>query len=106
MNGIIREDQVIDATSLPKIVMPNRNGFILDPRPKTPVERRTDRRESAFGARARAVRSFHEHVPVITSVLHNRRHIVSQDVAVLHERRGGVLHLLEVLLTRRIPLFD
>jgi mono/diheme cytochrome c family protein len=35
MNAIIREDQVIDATSLPKIVMPNRNGFIPDPRPKT-----------------------------------------------------------------------
>lgn len=35
LNGIIREDQVIDARSLPKIVMPNRNGFILDPRPKT-----------------------------------------------------------------------
>ena len=36
LNGIIREDQVVDATSLPKIVMPNRNGFIRDPRPKTP----------------------------------------------------------------------
>jgi len=35
LNGIIREDQVIDASSLPKIVMPNRNGFIPDPRPKT-----------------------------------------------------------------------
>jgi len=35
LNGIIREDQVIDAVSLPKIVMPNRNGFIPDPRPKT-----------------------------------------------------------------------
>lgn len=35
VNGIIREDQVIDARSLPKIVMPNRNGFIPDPRPKT-----------------------------------------------------------------------
>jgi mono/diheme cytochrome c family protein len=34
LNGIIREDQVIDARSLPKIVMPNRDGFILDPRPK------------------------------------------------------------------------
>jgi len=34
MNGIIREDQVIDAKSLPKIVMPNRDGFIPDPRPK------------------------------------------------------------------------
>jgi mono/diheme cytochrome c family protein len=35
LNGVIREDQVIDARSLPKIVMPNRNGFIPDPRPKT-----------------------------------------------------------------------
>jgi cytochrome c len=35
LNGIIGEDQVIDARSLPKIVMPNRNGFIPDPRPKT-----------------------------------------------------------------------
>jgi S-disulfanyl-L-cysteine oxidoreductase SoxD len=34
INGIIREGQVIDATSLPKIVMPNREGFIPDPRPK------------------------------------------------------------------------
>jgi mono/diheme cytochrome c family protein len=34
LNDIIREDQVIDAKSLPKVVMPNRNGFILDPRPK------------------------------------------------------------------------
>ena len=34
LNGVIREDQVIDARSLPKIVMPNRNGFIPDPRPK------------------------------------------------------------------------
>ena len=36
LNGIIREDQVIDATSLPKVMMPNRDGFILDPRPNMP----------------------------------------------------------------------
>jgi cytochrome c len=36
LNGIIREDQVIDATSLPKVMMPNRDGFILDPRPSVP----------------------------------------------------------------------
>jgi cytochrome c len=36
LNGVIRADQVVDAKSLPRIVMPNRNGFILDPRPKTP----------------------------------------------------------------------
>ena len=36
LNGIIREDQVIDATSLPKVMMPNRDGFIRDPRPNVP----------------------------------------------------------------------
>ena len=36
LNGIVREDQVLDAASLPKIVMPNRNGFVPDPRPKVP----------------------------------------------------------------------
>ena len=32
-NGIIGEDFVVDATSLPKIRMPNRDGFVADPRP-------------------------------------------------------------------------
>ena len=35
INGVIRDDEVIDATSLPKVLMPNRDGFIPDPRPKT-----------------------------------------------------------------------
>ena len=34
LNGIIRDDQVMDARSLPKVLMPNRDGFIPDPRPK------------------------------------------------------------------------
>jgi len=33
LNGIIEADQVIDATSLPKVKMPNRDGFVADPRP-------------------------------------------------------------------------
>ena len=33
LNGIVSEDAVLDATSLPKIEMPNRNGFTSDPRP-------------------------------------------------------------------------
>src|SRR5215469_658608 len=33
LNGIIANDQVMDAKSLPKVKMPNRNGFIKDPRP-------------------------------------------------------------------------
>lgn len=32
-NQVIAEDAVIDAQTLPKIQMPNRNGFIPDPRP-------------------------------------------------------------------------
>ena len=32
-NGIIAEDTVIDATTLPAIQMPNRHGFVPDPRP-------------------------------------------------------------------------
>lgn len=35
-NGIISEDTVIDARTLPGIQMPNRNGFIQDPRPDVP----------------------------------------------------------------------
>ena len=33
LNGIIGNDQVMDAKSLPKVKMPNRNGFVVDPRP-------------------------------------------------------------------------
>ena len=40
LNGIIDSDRVIDATSLPKVKMPNRDGFVADPRPDIPRERR------------------------------------------------------------------
>jgi S-disulfanyl-L-cysteine oxidoreductase SoxD len=37
LNGIVPDDTVLDATSLPKIAMPNRNGFTSpDPRPDVP----------------------------------------------------------------------
>jgi cytochrome c len=32
-NGIIGEQEVMDATTLPRVQMPNRDGFIPDPRP-------------------------------------------------------------------------
>lgn len=35
-NHIIAEDAILDAHSLPKVEMPNRNGFILDRRPDVP----------------------------------------------------------------------
>jgi len=35
-NGIIAEDTILDARSLPGIIMPNRNGFVPDPRPDLP----------------------------------------------------------------------
>jgi mono/diheme cytochrome c family protein len=33
LNGIIKEGDVMDAKTLPQVKMPNRNGFIGDPRP-------------------------------------------------------------------------
>lgn len=33
LNGIIGENDVMDARTLPKVRMPNRNGFVADPRP-------------------------------------------------------------------------
>ena len=33
LNGIIEENVVMDATTLPKVKMPNRDGFVADPRP-------------------------------------------------------------------------
>ena len=35
-NGIIAEEFVVDARALPEIRMPNRNGFVQDPRPDVP----------------------------------------------------------------------
>ena len=35
-NGIVKEDALIDAGTLPQVQMPNRNGFIPDPRPDVP----------------------------------------------------------------------
>lgn len=32
-NGIIKQDQVLNEETLPKVQMPNRDGFVLDPRP-------------------------------------------------------------------------
>ena len=33
LNGIVNEHDVLDETSLPQVRMPNRNGFVADPRP-------------------------------------------------------------------------
>ena len=32
LNGLVAEDDVLDRESLPRVVMPNRNGFVRDPR--------------------------------------------------------------------------
>jgi cytochrome c len=39
LNGIVGENDVLDQTSLPKVAMPNRNGFVRDPRPDTGVQK-------------------------------------------------------------------
>ncbi len=36
LNGIVGETQVMDARSLPLVRMPNRDGFVSDPRPDVP----------------------------------------------------------------------
>jgi cytochrome c len=33
LNGIIADDRTMDRTSLPTVKMPNRDGFVADPRP-------------------------------------------------------------------------
>jgi len=39
MNGIVKEQDVIDQTTLVQVKMPNRNGFTSDPRPDVPVKK-------------------------------------------------------------------
>ncbi len=38
-NGLLPEDATVDAASLPKVEMPNRNGFVPDPRPDVTAAR-------------------------------------------------------------------
>ena len=39
LNGLVPDTAVMDAESLTKVMMPNRNGFILDDRPDTSARR-------------------------------------------------------------------
>lgn len=36
LNGLLPEEAILDAASLPKVAMPNRDGFTADPRPDVP----------------------------------------------------------------------
>ncbi len=40
LNGIVKEQDVLNQTTLPQIKMPNRDGFVVDPRPDIPVLRK------------------------------------------------------------------
>jgi cytochrome c len=40
MNGIVGENDVLDETTLPRVKMPNRNGFTSDPRPDVPLKKK------------------------------------------------------------------
>jgi cytochrome c len=40
INGIVGESDILDQTTLPRVQMPNRNGFVVDPRPDVPVKPR------------------------------------------------------------------
>jgi mono/diheme cytochrome c family protein len=39
LNGIVGDRDVLDQSSVPRIAMPNRNGFVADPRPDVPVKK-------------------------------------------------------------------
>src|ERR1700681_1678104 len=41
LNGIIGNNQIMDAKTLPKVKMPNRDGFVADPRPDVGDKART-----------------------------------------------------------------
>ena len=40
LNGIVGEQDVLNETTLPKVQMPNRNGFVADPRPDVPLKKK------------------------------------------------------------------
>jgi len=40
MNGIVGEHDVVDQTTLPHVKMPNRDGFVADPRPDIPLRKK------------------------------------------------------------------
>ena len=40
LNGVVSEQQELNAGTLPKVMMPNRNGFVRDPRPDVPAKPR------------------------------------------------------------------
>jgi cytochrome c len=40
MNGIVGEQDTLNQTTLPQVTMPNRNGFVADPRPDIPVRKK------------------------------------------------------------------
>ena len=40
LNGIVGEQDPLTETTLPKVRMPNRNGFVVDPRPDVPAKKR------------------------------------------------------------------
>jgi S-disulfanyl-L-cysteine oxidoreductase SoxD len=39
LNGIVGEQDVLDQTTLPQVKMPNRDGFVADPRPDVPKKK-------------------------------------------------------------------
>jgi cytochrome c len=40
MNGIVGEQEVLSQTTLPQVKMPNRDGFVGDPRPDVPMRKK------------------------------------------------------------------
>jgi hypothetical protein len=52
INGLVKENEVIDAQGLPKIRIPTRDGFVADPQPDVSSRDRNDRRSQFVACRA------------------------------------------------------
>jgi cytochrome c len=50
LNGIVGEHDVMNAETLPRVRMPNRDGFVPDPRPDTNIELKSSRVQELKGS--------------------------------------------------------
>jgi hypothetical protein len=57
VNGLVKENEVIDAQGLPKIRIPTRDGFVADPQPDVSSRDRNDRRSQFVACRGAVKRT-------------------------------------------------
>ncbi len=105
LNGIIADSQVMDAASLPTVRMPNRDGFVADPRPDVrsdaPARSDTQTRVASPGGTRPAASS----TPRIPPLPESRRAEVHRQLMAKYAGPGLVDHGFDTLL-QLPPLVD